>query len=341
MEKRITVIGCGATGLATAAWYTSRGFSVILADTKEQFTDLAVLKAQNGIRLCGALEIHETVPVFSMETDIPAAVSQARIILVCVSAGRQKDISHMIAPVLKDGQTVLFTPGNLGSIFLKSELGPYRRVMTAELCGNLWACRLKEPGTVIVALPPERQRIAAYPSSDTPAVIEALSGLLEADPASNILEAVLNSPNLITHLAGTLLNIARIEQKKEQYALFADGLSESVILAFKQLEKERNAVLSAYGLELYKKDSCEGLMRQLMREDTPEHLLTFKYLTGPSSMQHRYITEDASCGVALLVSMARAREIPVPLTESLLTMASVLNQTDYYVCGRTLNSMNI
>ena len=82
------------------------------------------------------------------------------------------------------------------------------------------------------------------------------------------------------------------------------------------------------------------MMRTLMQEDTPEGLRLFKSLKGPSSMQHRYISEDAPYGTALLVSMARAADIAVPIAESLLTMASAVNQTDYYKCGRTLNSMN-
>ena len=61
---------------------------------------------------------------------------------------------------------------------------------------------------------------------------------------------------MITHLAGTLLNVTEIEKKGEGFALFEDGLSESVIEIFKSLEQERNAVLSAYGLELYETEGC-------------------------------------------------------------------------------------
>ena len=113
------------------------------------------------------------------------------------------------------------------------------------------------------------------------------------------------------------------------------------IAIFKLIEKERNDVLEAYRLKLYNEESSEVLMRKLMRNDTPEGLLVFKALKGPSSMQHRYIEEDAPCGTAFMVSMAKAANIAVPITESLLTMASAINQTDYYKCGRTLYSMDL
>ncbi len=283
-----------------------------------------------------------------MTTDICSAVQEATHIIICVSAKRQREISHMIAPALREGQAVVFSPGNLGAVILREELeaaysleGGMPDVLVAELSGNLWACRMIRPGCVVVALPLSVQRLAAYPAIDTRKAIEGFKELFESEPAKNVAEGVLNSPNLITHLAGTLLNIADIEHKKEEFALFEDGLSESIIAIFKLIEKERNDVLEAYRLKLYNEESSEVLMRKLMRNDTPEGLLVFKALKGPSSMQHRYIEEDAPCGTAFMVSMAKAANIAVPITESLLTMASAINQTDYYKCGRTLYSMDL
>ena len=348
-KKNVTIIGCGATGLATAAWYEMQGLTVTLCDAKEEFEDFKLIE-EHGILSEGAFGITEPVPVHRMTTDICDSVKGAEYIIVCVSGKRQNEISSLIAPVLKDGQAVLFTPGNLGAVCLRRILDAFYEqkgyqdkkptIISAETSGNLWACRITKPGCVVVALPAAVQKIAAYPAADTRKAVECFEGLLKAEPAKNVIEAVLNSPNLITHLAGTLLNVADIERKKEEFALFEDGLSETVISVFRLLERERNAVLSAYGLELYNSESCEVLMRTLMQEDTPEGLRLFKSLKGPSSMQHRYISEDAPYGTALLVSMARAADIAVPIAESLLTMASAVKQTDYYKCGRTLNSMN-
>lgn len=346
-EMKLTIIGCGATGLATAVWYQRKGVSVTLCDTDEQFGERELLEKQGGIFTEGAFGITEPVSVHRMTTDICSAVKGTENIFVCVSAKRQEEISRLIAPVLEDGQAVLFSPGYLGSVCLRRELDIIYEserkpdILAAELSGNLWACRISRPGCVIVALPLEKQKMAAYPANDTERAVEHFKLLLESEPAKNVAEAVLNSPNIITHLAGTLLNAAEMEQKKEEFALFGDGLSDSVIAVFKLLEAERNAVLSAYGLDLYKKESSEVLMRKLMEADTPKTLLIFKTLKGPSSMQHRYISEDAPCGTAFMVSMAKAAKLAAPVAESLLTLASAINQTDYYKCGRTLYSMNL
>ncbi len=346
MENRIiTVIGCGATGLATAAWYTLQGFQVVLCDTEEQFTDISLLEKQGGILVEGAFGGEKPIKVYRMTTDIAAAAKDVKQVIVCTSAKRQEEVSQIIAPVLRAGQAVLFSPGNMGSVYLRSLLKKVckeeKNIISAELSGNLWACRMKRQGCVVVALPMSPQRVAAYPKKDVQKAVECFGNLFHAEPAENIAEAVLNSPNIITHLAGTLLNVAEIERKKESYALFEHGLSDTVIATFRLLEQERDTVLAAYGLQLYKKESSEVLMRKLMGEDTPEALRVFKSLDGPSSMQHRYIVEDASCGTALLVSMAREMGVLVPVTESLLTLASTINQTDYFKCGRTLYSMNL
>lgn len=321
-----------------------------MCDTKEQFAELSELEKQGTICLEGALNLTEPIQIDEITTDISRAILDKQYILVCCSATRQKEISSLIAPVLQNGQAIVFSPGNLGTLYLRQELEVLNQkrteskrqteIILAELSGNLWACR-KAKGTVVVARPLGVQRIAACPASDLERAMEVFRPLFPLKPAQNIVEAVLNSPNMITHLAGTLLNVTEIEKKGEGFALFEDGLSESVIEIFKSLEQERNAVLSAYGLELYETEGCQPLMQELMRNNTDEKLLLFKSLKGPSSMKHRYITEDAPCGTALLISMARAAGIKVSIAESLLTLASTINKTDYYKCGRTLDSMGL
>jgi opine dehydrogenase len=62
---------------------------------------------------------------------------------------------------------------------------------------------------------------------------------------------------------------------------------------------------------------------------------------GPFSMQDRYVTEDIPMGTSLTVSLARKVKIPVPTYEAMIHLASVVNDTDFYVKGRTLENLNL
>ena len=67
----------------------------------------------------------------------------------------------------------------------------------------------------------------------------------------------------------------------------------------------------------------------------------FRDLAGPSDMRHRYVTEDAEIGMTLLVSLGRLLGIDTPVSAGLLSIASAINQTDYYSTGRTVASLDI
>lgn len=343
MMKNIAVIGAGANGLATAAWLTLQGHQVTLCDTADQLKETAAVQ-EGGIRVDGAFGAPENPIVPSLITDeIGKAVQQAEIILICVSAQRQESIGRLVCPALENGQTVLFNPGNLGAvrfIRLRPELSAMPELCLAELSGCLWACRVTESNQVRVALPLSAKRLAAYPAAKTSVACQRAASLFPVLPATNVLEATLNSPNVITHLCGTIFNVAQIEQRGEEFAFFQHGMSESVVRAFVMLEKERNQVLGAAGLQIYE-ESSENFMRTLMDKGIAPHLDLFRALKGPSSMTHRYITEDASCGVALLISLAKWYQVPVPLTESFLTIASALNGCDYAKQGATLENLGL
>ena len=82
-------------------------------------------------------------------------------------------------------------------------------------------------------------------------------------------------------------------------------------------------------------------MRSIMDRDSHPELDWFRGLDGPSSFQHRYVSEDAACGLAMLVSLGRQYQVPTPLAQAFLTVAGVINGTDYLASGRTLESLGL
>ena len=341
--KKIAVIGSGANGLATAAYLSQQGHSVTLCDTKEQLSELPRLEL-DGIRLCGAFsDCGEPIYPEKVTDQIGKAVENAEMVIVCVSAERHEEIGNEIKDCLHAGQTVLFNPGNLGAVVLSRqnpELLAVPGLILAELCGCLWACRITGDTEVTIALPLSKKRLAAWPTERLPEAVQRISELFPVMPATNVVEAAVNSPNVITHLCGTLFNVAPVEQRGEEFAFFREGMSETVVRMFSKLEKERNAVLEKAGMQIYE-PSSEAFMRILMDDSIAPQFDVFRSLKGPSSMKHRYLSEDAFCGVSLLISLARHYRVPVPLTESFLTIASAVNERNYYEEGYTLQNLGL
>jgi opine dehydrogenase len=58
-------------------------------------------------------------------------------------------------------------------------------------------------------------------------------------------------------------------------------------------------------------------------------------------MQDRYVTEDIPMGASLTVSIGRKVGVPMPTYETMIHLASVVNETDFYAHGRTLENLGL
>ncbi|MFQ9652355.1 MAG: NAD/NADP octopine/nopaline dehydrogenase family protein [Enterocloster sp.] len=65
----------------------------------------------------------------------------------------------------------------------------------------------------------------------------------------SILYAAFNGPNLICHIAGTILNIAAIENSDGSFNLFRNGISPGVINLLEQLWEEKKSVFDVFGFQ--------------------------------------------------------------------------------------------
>ncbi len=343
MDRRITILGAGSTGMTTAAWLEAEGWEVTLCDTPEQSEDFEAIRRQGGILLRGGCGRTGCLMPHRLTNDFQAALEGTQRVLVCTSAQRHQEMAQRIAPLAVSGQAFLLSPGNFGSFLFRKALKAADKtgVLVGELSGNLWACRRTAPGEVLSATPLKGElKAAALPSRDTSSLLEAFGEVFSLAAASNVLEAALNSPNVVSHVGGAVLNAQGIEQKGPRFAFFQDGLGETVLRCLHILEQERNDVLQAAGLAVYNPFS-EGHMRMLMDRNSHPEMDYFRNLDGPSSFSHRYVSEDAACGVAMLVSLARRCQVPVPLTQAFLAVAGAINGTDYLSQGRTLENLGL
>jgi prephenate dehydrogenase len=87
---KIAVIGAGKMGVWFAKFFNSKGYSVILADRKEE----------KIVSLAKELSVDLT-------TDFKEAVSCADQVLICVSINALEGVVKIISPVLREGQVVM------------------------------------------------------------------------------------------------------------------------------------------------------------------------------------------------------------------------------------------
>lgn len=341
MGKKITIIGSGATALGAVVTFSQKGHRITIADVEEKGANLEKVKEKGGILLRGNGARGLATP-WKITFDVAEAVEDAEIILVSVVAQRHREIAQLIAGRVKEDQLIVIAPGNAGSLIFHEELQKANKregITLLELQGNLFPIRVTGPAEVNAGGGLRKKRAATFPAKDFDKAKAKLEGVIEVDRAKNIFETTLNTPNIINHLNATVLNAAAIDKKGKKFSLFLDGLTPTVFKGYDIAWEEWKKIVDQ--LDYWEMSSPVEGMRKVAQYDQYPEQDVFRSLDGPDSLTHRYVSEDAPCGVALLISLARKLNISIPYTEALLSIVSALNRTDYYGQGRTLEAFGL
>jgi opine dehydrogenase len=341
-SKEICIIGAGNGGSAIAGDMTLAGHRCRLFEFEEYAENIKPVIAQGGIHVTGIARTG-FAKVALATLNLSEAVQGADLIMVTTQALAHERVAKDLVPYLSEGQSVVLWPGSGGTLVFRKvwdELGMNRRVFLAEGVTFPYCCRrLKGPGTVnIHRVDGPRMLLAALPATDTEAVMKALSGTYGdvVQPAVSVLEPALYNVNIIVHPVGALLNMGRIEYSKGEFWMYKEGLTPSVKKVIDSMDQERSALFKAFGYQPYTYDQ---IFWDSFNMTVEQFAATSSQ--GPFSMQDRYVTEDIPMGACLTVSLARKAGISMPTYEAMIHLASVVNDTDFYAKGRTLQNLKL
>ena len=328
--SRVTVIGGGGTGMMMAADLSLQGHEVTLFDYPQHAENLERIRERGYVEITGNAITGKAV-IGHITTEVEAAVKDAEYILIALMAQRQEEMMDSMMPYLQDGQVICFSAGNCASIILKKKLGD-RDILVGEMQGNIYPCRLLPDGRLISAFPYKEKPVSAFPAKDNNRFVEMMQNIYPCHAVKNVFQTTLNSPNISIHLAGSVLGVTKMETT-EDFRLYRDGLCPSVATVIEAVENEKALVMEKMGYDMVR---AVGQIRALMEYDCHPELEIFRGLEGPTSVHHRYITEDAYAGNMLLLSLAVEYGVEAPLLRGLIEIASVLNQTEFGKTGRTV-----
>ncbi len=341
-RKRIAIIGAGNGGCAIAGDMTLAGHECRLFEFPEYADNITPIRHTGGLEVTGIARTGFAKLALTT-TDLAEAVSGAEVVMVATQALTHERAGRELAPLLQPGQAVVLWPGSGGTLVVRrvwDELGMDTPVVLAEGVTFPYCCRrLAGPGTVnIHRIDGPSMLYAALPAADTPAAIAALEGTYApmVKPGRSILEPALYNVNIIVHPVGALLNMGRIEFSGGEFYMYKEGITPSVKKVVHAMDAERAALFTALGYRPYTYDE---VFVDSFNMSVEEFAKTSS--KGPFSMQDRYVTEDIPMGVTLTVSLARKAGVPVPTYETMIHLAGIVNDTDYYAGGRNLQNLGL
>jgi len=342
MKTKFAVLGGGNAAFAFAGHAGLNGFEVNLYEDERFAKNLDEVKKNGGIYLkdciSGFGKISKTT------SDMEEAVKGTNIIIIAVPEFAQRAMFEKYIKHAEDGQIVAFFPGNYASFKFKKLVEESKKdIILAEASSIPYGARKKEPGSVDIIGLKHKLHVASVPYSKNDYVLEKLNEFNNVFiPAKNVLEVSLNNPNFVVHCTATALNAGWIESTKGDFSLYWQGMSPSVCNVLEAVDAERLAVASEFGykilserdfFEMYYEITGDSLYEVIQKSENHGKS------GAPSSLKDRYIEEDAPAGLTAIVALGKKFGVSTPVCESILTICSTLNKTDYYKLG--LNTKNL
>jgi opine dehydrogenase len=335
----IGVVGAGGEGRAVAAYLAARELPVHLYTRDPR----AVGEMARGRRIVASGMLAGRFPLRAVTGD-PADLAGCAVVLVATVTTAYPEVAARLAPHLSAGQVVVLFSGKLcGSVEFAHALAaagaPDVDVVETDA---LFAARPSGTGGVTV-LGAKRWNLI---SGSSPDAVGRHSGMLREwfpglEVARNPVERGLHDFGAVAHVPIALANLGTID-RAEELLFYVEGVSSRTIALLERTEAEFAAVARAYGARLLPMtevlDRYYGCPATTLL-DALRTVEPYRTITAPTSLDHRFLTEDIRSTLVPLQALARCAGVATPMVDAAITIMSVLGGEDFRRTGRTLRRL--
>ena len=351
ISEKITIIGGGNGGFASAADLTLRGHQVTLFEMPEFGDSVSAIKEKGGIEL-------EVVPgndldggfakLHCITTDIEEALSDADIVIVIAPAYAHAAMAEVAAPYVRDDMIIVLSPANFGgSITFREALmkhGCSAKVKVSEFDCLMYGTRKKDDLSVLIRAYKHNVGCASFPSNGSDAIFERLKGIYpHIIKRDNVLETGLSNLNTYGHPVWMIGNIYNLDKEVDQ--VIREGKTDSICKMRDGIDAEHMR-LREIGLDVqsigeiflsyYKYQGYNGESTTKFWQNTRLH-----DNKAPIEIKHRFLTEDVPFGLVPLEELLAQYDLPSPLTTGVINIASFLCEEDFRETGMKLEQVGI
>jgi opine dehydrogenase len=344
-KLKFAVIGAGNGGQAFAGYLAYKGYNVNLYNrTMEK---IKKIKQRGYIDLEGSITGRGKLDLVT--NDIEQAIKNVDVIMVVVPASAHKFIANEMAPFVTEKQYILLNPGRTGGALefknIIKRQNSLKNMCVVEAQTLLFTCRAVEQGEVQIFSKKKEVKIATLPAIKNNEFIHMIGDAFpEFTLAESVLETSFNNIGAVLHPIVTILNCGRIEATKGDFQFYIDGVTPSVAKIIEAVDYERMAVAKALNVDTFSLKDWLEYTYNAYGDTLCEALNNTKAYRGikaPKNIDTRYIFEDVPQSLVPICDMANHLMIQTPTIDSMIHLASVLHNTDYWRSGRKLTDMGI
>jgi opine dehydrogenase len=343
---RVTVLGASNTGFSIAANLALAGHEVLLWEHPAYAAALDPIREACAIHLDGAARTGRA-SLAAVTTDTADALAWSDMLLCSVPSYAHVAFAEELLPHLREGHVLALLPGNLGTLAFAKALreSGAPAVTLVESDTAPYVCRKSGPDRAVIWGAVPALGIGVFPAAHTDKARAALEPYFPGVTTyPHVLAAGLSALNPIVHPPGVLLNTGRIERSRGEFWFYEEGVTPAVVAAIETLDRERLAIGAAYGLDLV--PVAEGFHKagfgpagDLWAVINGSKMLTA--LRAPGAVDTRWLTEDVPYGLGTWAALAEVADVPTPLLDAIVTLASAVLNIDCRAETRSLANLGL
>ena len=348
---KICILGGGNGAFAAAAHLGREGHQICIFSPFEEELD-SIIK-EGGITLKGCLGEH-FVKGIQVHKQLALAVKNTDIVMIIVPAIFHAQYSRLLTSLLEEGQVLFLNPGHSGGALevkqVLKEQGLKVKITLIETNTLTYITRKTGYNEITIFKVNNTVLFSALPACETPAVSQKIKDLYpKIAAADSVLETSLANVNAIMHPPGMILNAASIERTKGDFHFYSQGTTPAVGKVIETLDKERMLILKALGLsptsflDFFYKAGCttkeayeSGSYYRVVKESPPN-----AKIKAPDNLKHRFLEEDIRCGLVPMAALGDLCKVDTPLMDVLITLATLINEKNYWEEGLNLKKLGL
>ncbi|MDE1548203.1 NAD/NADP-dependent octopine/nopaline dehydrogenase family protein [Jeotgalibaca caeni] len=341
---RITVIGAGNSGLAMAAHLSLHGDEVTLWNRTR--AHIEPLIDQPIIHCSGSIE--GAAVIAHVTDDLAEALANPAIVFVTTPAFSHKLLAQQMGAVLTTEPIIILNPGRtFGALEFRHEMKQVNagiNPLIAETQTILYTCRKQAPNRVEVYALKNDVLLSTIEGTNNEALIGKMPLCLQDKfiPASSMIETSIGNVGMIMHCAPILFNTGWVEATDVDFYYYRQGISPTVALFIEKMDQERLAVATLLGHPI------ESAMEWMKRTyhvpgetlyDVIQNNHAYDLIAAPTSLFHRYVTEDIPTGLVPLEAVGKELGLPMKHIGLIIDLASTMLDIDFRKEGRNLQDV--
>ena len=339
--KRVFVCGAGHQGLSMAAHLALNGHEVCLWNRTQKNIQEVI---DTGVIHCSGV-VNGDARIKRASSVMKEVV--ADFVMVTTPSSAHREIARELAPFVHKDMIIVLNPGRtFGAIDFAEELlkcGVGEIPQIAETQTIVYTCRKSGPNSTTIFTLKDDVKIAAIKGSDIHHILNSFPNCLKPffSPVDSVASTSLSNIGMVLHCAPVLMNVGWIESEKVNFKYYYDGISRSVAHLLEKIDRERQMVAKASGVEV------ESLKDWLIRtyhvsgDDLYECIRNndaYREIDAPPTLNTRYIFEDVPNGLVPIESMGQEFGVTTPNISTIIDLACSVMDTDYRKLGRRFTS---